>query len=198
MARRRSPHAVARRGDWVAQLRATRLRRAPGPGRPLQLLDGDLHQVAAGGAVRACLVAGLPETSHTPEFSFEHEIDRVGQATKSDPQFAPVSTWLSVTRTGGLGGPGLVFHTRARISELAFCLRQHQRRFENRQGIDHPMSSGGPPQRPRSVSRLRGDGLARAPRTCVSCTDDDHSGPGIRIRKRSSQLSFHVRQGDRR
>jgi hypothetical protein len=82
---RRSPHAVARRGDWVAQLRATRLRRAPGPGRPLQLLDGGLHQLAAGGAVRACLVAGLPETSHTPEFSFEHEIDRVRQATKSGP-----------------------------------------------------------------------------------------------------------------
>jgi hypothetical protein len=35
-------------------------RRAAGTRRPRQLLDADLHQLAAPGAVRACLVAGLP------------------------------------------------------------------------------------------------------------------------------------------
>ncbi len=81
----------------MAQLRATRLRRAPGPGRPLQLLDADLHQLAAPGAVRACLVAGLPrrgvgrDRSPQPEFSFEHEIDRVRQATKERAIDYPVA-----------------------------------------------------------------------------------------------------------
>ena len=48
------------RGDRVAQLRATRPRRAARPRRPGQLLDADLHQLAAPGAVRPRLVAGLP------------------------------------------------------------------------------------------------------------------------------------------
>ena len=43
----------ARRRDRVAQLRATRSRRAARPRRPRELLDADLHQLAAPGAVRA-------------------------------------------------------------------------------------------------------------------------------------------------
>ena len=53
-------HALARRGDRVAQLRATRPRRAARPRRPGELLDADLHQLAAPGALRPRLVAGLP------------------------------------------------------------------------------------------------------------------------------------------
>ena len=57
---RASPHARARRGDRVAQLRAARPRRAPREGRPGRLLDADLHQLAAHGALHPRLVAGLP------------------------------------------------------------------------------------------------------------------------------------------
>ena len=53
-------HALARRGDRVAQLRATRPRRAARPRRPRRLLDADVHQLAAHGAVRPRVVAGLP------------------------------------------------------------------------------------------------------------------------------------------
>ena len=57
---RTSAHALARRGDRVAQLRAPQPRAAPRPRRRRELLDADLHQLAAHGAVRARLVAGLP------------------------------------------------------------------------------------------------------------------------------------------
>jgi len=53
-------YALVRRRDRVAQLRATRPRRAAGPRRPRQLLDVDVHQLAAPGALRPRLVAGLP------------------------------------------------------------------------------------------------------------------------------------------
>ena len=54
------PHALARRGHRVAQLRAARPRRAARPGRARELLDADVHQLAAPGAVRPRVVAGLP------------------------------------------------------------------------------------------------------------------------------------------
>ena len=79
-------HALVRRRDRVAQLRAARPRRAAGPRRPRELLDADVHQLAAPGALRPRVVAGLPDDGlivigvHTPEFSFEHEIDLVQRA----------------------------------------------------------------------------------------------------------------------
>jgi Epoxide hydrolase N terminus len=54
------PHAVAGRGDRLAQLRATGPGRAAGPRRGGELLDPDLHQLAAPGALCPCLVPGLP------------------------------------------------------------------------------------------------------------------------------------------
>jgi hypothetical protein len=72
--------------EWL-KLRAAQSRRAARPHRARELLDTDVHQLAAPGAVRAwsradrnhgLVVIGV----HTPEFSFEHEIDRVRQATK--------------------------------------------------------------------------------------------------------------------
>ncbi len=56
----RRAHTLPRRGDRVAQLRAARSRRAAPPRRPGELLDADLHQLAAPGAVRPRVVAGLP------------------------------------------------------------------------------------------------------------------------------------------
>ena len=53
-------HAFARRGGRVAQLRATRPRRAARPRRPRQLLDADVHQLATPGAIRSDVVADLP------------------------------------------------------------------------------------------------------------------------------------------
>jgi len=44
--------------EWLNP-RATRPRSAPGPGRPLQLLDADLHQLAPPGALRPRVVAGV-------------------------------------------------------------------------------------------------------------------------------------------
>ena len=52
--------ALARRGGRVDQLRAAQPRRAARQRRPRELLDADLHQLAAPGAVRPRLVAGLP------------------------------------------------------------------------------------------------------------------------------------------
>ena len=49
----------ARRGNRVAQLRATRPRRAARARRRRELLDVDVHQLAAHGALRPCVVAGL-------------------------------------------------------------------------------------------------------------------------------------------
>ena len=51
---------VVRRRDRVAQLRATRRRRAARPRRPRELLDVHVHQLAAPGALRPRVVAGLP------------------------------------------------------------------------------------------------------------------------------------------
>jgi hypothetical protein len=71
----------------VAQLQATRPRRAARPRRPRGLLDPDLHQLAAHRALHPRLVAGLPKRPvvligvHTPEFSSEHQIGRDRQAT---------------------------------------------------------------------------------------------------------------------
>ena len=50
---------MARRGYGMAELRAARPRRPAGPRRPGQLLDAELHQLAASG-LRPCLVAGRP------------------------------------------------------------------------------------------------------------------------------------------
>ncbi len=57
---RGAAYASVRRGDRVAQLGATRPRRAGRPCRPGELLDADVHQLAAPGAVRSRVVAGLP------------------------------------------------------------------------------------------------------------------------------------------
>jgi len=57
LARMQCPHA--RRGDRVGQARLTRSRRAPRPRRTRELLDADVHQLAAPGAVRALVVTGL-------------------------------------------------------------------------------------------------------------------------------------------
>ena len=57
---RTCPHAHARRGDRVAQLRAARPRRAARPGRAREFLDVDVHQLATPGALHPCVVAGLP------------------------------------------------------------------------------------------------------------------------------------------
>ena len=53
-------HAFVRWGDRVGQLRAARPRRAGRARGPGELLDPDVHQLAAHGAVRAGVVAGLP------------------------------------------------------------------------------------------------------------------------------------------
>ena len=80
---RASAHSVARRGNRVAQLRATRPRRAARPRRPGRLLDTDVHQLAAHTALHPRLVGAYRSEGllvigvHTPEFSFEHDIDRV-------------------------------------------------------------------------------------------------------------------------
>ena len=58
---RAGAHPVARRGDRVAQLRAARPRRVARPRRPRELLDVDVHQLAAPGAVRARVVAGISQ-----------------------------------------------------------------------------------------------------------------------------------------
>ena len=56
-----------------------------------------MHQLAAPGAVRPRLVAGLPRRRarrhgvHTPEFSFEHEIDGIRQAIKQREIDYPVA-----------------------------------------------------------------------------------------------------------
>ena len=47
-------------GDARGERRATWAGRAAGARRPGGLLDADVHQLAAHGAVRACVVAGLP------------------------------------------------------------------------------------------------------------------------------------------
>ena len=57
---RASAYALARRRGRVDQLRAAWPRRAARPRRPRQLLDADVHQLAAPGAVRPRVVAGLP------------------------------------------------------------------------------------------------------------------------------------------
>jgi hypothetical protein len=72
----------------VARLRATRPHRAARPPRPRGLLDADLQQLATHRAVHRAwshayrndrlVVIGV----HTPEFSSEHQIGRVRQATK--------------------------------------------------------------------------------------------------------------------
>ena len=85
---RTMPLASRRRGDRVAQLRAIRPCRAPRARRPRELLDVYLHQLAAHGAVRPCVVAAYRDDGlivigvHTPEFSFEHDLDLVRQATQ--------------------------------------------------------------------------------------------------------------------
>ena len=79
-------YAHAWRVARVVQLRATRPRRLVRPRRPRELLDADLHQLAAPGTAPACLVACLPgrrvdrDRAHTPESSFEHKIDGIRQA----------------------------------------------------------------------------------------------------------------------
>lgn len=56
-----------------------------------------MHQLAAHRAVHPCLVAGIPGDGlvvigvHTPEFSFEHRIDRVRQATQDRSIDYPVA-----------------------------------------------------------------------------------------------------------
>jgi hypothetical protein len=81
----------------VAQLRAARSRRATRPRRARELLDADAHQLAALGAyIRAWSQAyrndGLVVIGvHTPEFSFEHDIARVHQATKDRAIDYPVA-----------------------------------------------------------------------------------------------------------
>src|SRR4029453_6496113 len=57
---RASAHALVRGGDRVAPLRAPRPRGAAWPRRPGELLDPDVHQLAALGAIRPRMVAGLP------------------------------------------------------------------------------------------------------------------------------------------
>ena len=73
-------------------------RRVAGPGRPRELLDVDVHQLAAPGAVRPRVVAGLPGRRawsvigvHTPEFSFEHDVDGVRLATEERAIDYPVA-----------------------------------------------------------------------------------------------------------
>ena len=79
--------SAARRGDRVAQSRATRPRRAAGPRRPRELLDVTcINWLRQEPYVRAWSQAyrddGLVVIGvHTPEFSFEHDIDGVRRAT---------------------------------------------------------------------------------------------------------------------
>jgi hypothetical protein len=81
----------------VAQLRATRPRRAARTRRPRELLDADLlNWLRQEPYVRAWSQAyrddGLVVIGvHTPEFSFEHEIERVRQATKERGVDYPVA-----------------------------------------------------------------------------------------------------------
>jgi hypothetical protein len=81
----------------VAQLRATRPRRAARPRRPRGLLDTDLHQLATHRAVHRAWSQAYRNDRlvhigvHTPEFSSELQIGRVRQATTRARDRRPVA-----------------------------------------------------------------------------------------------------------
>ena len=161
---RTSADALARRSDRVAQLRATRPRRAARPRRPRELLDADVHQLAAPEPyVRAWSQAyrddGLVVIGvHTPEFSFEHEIDRVRQATKERGDRLP-----------GRGRQRLRDLERLRQPLLAGALLR-------RRGRHHPR----PPLR-RGALRAIG---ARHPASCSASSASSSPSKGSASRRR--------------
>jgi hypothetical protein len=85
---------------------------AAGPRRSRELLDADLHQLAAPGALRPGLVARLPKRrpgrhrSPHAGVSFEHDIDGVRQATRERAIDLPVAVendfaiWNAFTNNG--------------------------------------------------------------------------------------------------
>jgi Thioredoxin like C-terminal domain len=77
---------LARWGDCLAQFTATDSGGPAGQGRPRRLLDVHLHQLASHTAVRSRVAARYREQGlvvigvHTPEFTFEEDIDNVRKA----------------------------------------------------------------------------------------------------------------------
>jgi hypothetical protein len=127
---------------------------AAGPRRSRELLDADLHQLAAPGALRPGLVARLPKRrpgrhrSPHAGVSFEHDIDGVRQATRERAIDLPVAVendfaiWNAFTNNGW---PALYFiDTDGRIRDRHFGegrYEKSERLIQKLLGVDRELVS---------------------------------------------------------
>ena len=161
----------------------------------VELLDADVHQLAAHGAVRprwsqayrddGLVVIGV----HTPEFSFEHEIDRVRRATKERGIDYPVALDNDYAIWSAFDNhywPALYFvDTDGVIRDHHFGegrYEQSERVIQRLLGVErelvsvegHRRGGGGrlgPPAHARDVPRLRAQRALRAHRAAPRSTN---------------------------
>ena len=185
---RSSAHPLARRSGRVAQLRAARPRRAAWPCRARELLDADVHQLAAPGAVRPCLVACLPGRRAGRDRS-----PHAGVHVRARDRPRPASDEGARDRLPGRGRQRLRDLERLRQPLLAGALLRRRRRHHPRPplrrgplraiGARHPAAARrrararlrrrarrrggsrlGPPAHARDLSRLRAQRALRLTR----------------------------------
>ena len=199
-----------RRGDRVAQHRAARSRRAARPRRPGRLLDADLHQLAAHAAVRPAWSRAYADDGlivigvHTPEFSFEHDIDLVRRAIDGPRRSTTRSPSTTTTRSGA---PSTTTTGRRSTSSTAEgIIRDHhfgegryersERMIQQLLGVDRDLVAGrggrrggggrlAAPAHPRDLPRLRRaasasspDGATSTSAAPTSCPDGSRSTTG--------------------
>ena len=102
---RAGAHALARRGDRVAQLRATRPRRAARPRGTRELLDADVHQLAAPTALSPRVVARLPRRRIDRDRSPHARVrvrarNRPSARQRRSERSTTPSHWTMTTRSG--------------------------------------------------------------------------------------------------